>query len=64
LATNAEQPFRHIKAFDDRKVMDILAHDSLSSVVVLAGPTEMHGSLYTHQLPEGKSAKGLLHLYK
>jgi hypothetical protein len=59
----AEVPFREIKTFSDRKLVDFLAHD-LASLVILEGGETVTDNLYAHSLPDGRQAKGLLHLYK
>ena len=58
-----EKPFREIQIFSDRVVADFQAHSS-ASIVVIEGPESPQEDLYNHVLPEGRKAKGLLHLYK
>jgi hypothetical protein len=35
-----------------------------ASIVLLQAPPSAYDQLYVHQLPENKTAKGLLHFYK
>jgi hypothetical protein len=58
-----EKPVREIKTFSGRKLVDFLAHDS-ASVVILAGGATAVDNLYAHTLPNGKQVHGLLHFFK
>lgn len=60
---DAEVPFREIKTFSDRKLLDFLAHD-LASLVILEGGETVVDNLYSHRLSDGRKARGLLHFYK
>jgi hypothetical protein len=60
---DAEKPLREIKTFNGRDLVDFVAHDS-SSVVILAGGATAVDSLYAHTLPDGKQVRGLLHFFK
>jgi hypothetical protein len=44
-------------------VADFKAH-AVASIVVIEGPESPQEDLYNHVLPDGKKAKGMLHLYK
>lgn len=63
MAEDQEHPFREVATFNDRNVVDFVAHDQASLVIIGGGATDAE-NLYAHTLPEGKKAKGLLHLYK
>jgi len=63
MAEDQEQPFREVKTFSDRNIVDFMAHDKASLVIIGGGATDAD-DLYAHKLPDGKKAKGLLHLYK
>ena len=63
-ANNPEIPFNVIPTFNDRKVLDFCAHDGQASIVIVAGVDNEKGGIYHHNLPGGKTAKGLLHFYK
>jgi hypothetical protein len=58
--TDAENAFRKIQIFDDRKIVDFHAHNAYSSVVILEGDS----AAYSHTLPDKSVVKGLLHFYK
>jgi hypothetical protein len=60
---DAEKPLREIKTFSGRGLVDFLAHDS-ASIVVLAGGATAVDNLYSHTLPAGKQVQGLVHFYK
>lgn len=49
---DADKPFREIKTFSGRELVDFLAHDS-ASVVILAGGATAVDDLYAHTLPNG-----------
>jgi hypothetical protein len=61
--TEADKPFREIKTFSNRAIVDFHAqnHDSL---VIMSGGSDASENLYSHNLPDGKKAKGILHFYK
>lgn len=47
----SEDKFRHLPLFDDRKVINILAHDNTSSIVLLDGDIQENLGLYHHSVP-------------
>jgi len=61
--SDKEVPFRHLSVFDDRKVLDILAHQQMGSMVVLGEPDQTNSKLH-HALPQDKFETGLLHFFK
>jgi hypothetical protein len=63
-ANEAEEFFRPMPIFVDRKVISFLAHDKDASVVLLDGDVQDNLGLYHHQLPGLKEATGLVHFYK
>lgn len=62
-AEDEEQPYREVKTFSDRHIVDFMAHDQ-ASMVVIGGGASASESLYAHELPGEKKSRGLLHFYK
>jgi alpha-tubulin suppressor-like RCC1 family protein len=48
---DAEQPFREIKEFNEKKLVSFLAHDT-ASLVIIEGKKEIYEGLYAHTLPD------------
>jgi alpha-tubulin suppressor-like RCC1 family protein len=61
LTNDPKSPFRPIAIFDDRKIKQFVAHDQFSSLVIL---DDDNSQIFTHKLPDGSSATGLLHFYQ
>lgn len=59
-----KRPFREIATFSDQKILSFGCSEN-SSIVVIDGVTgDPNVQLHNHKLPNGTSAKGLLHIYK